>query len=91
MATNTLGEFSDGEDDWVFEINENVWNTNTLGEFSDGEDDFVFEIDENAGMDLLGGCGGVHTPPSPGQVGCRGGAIFMIKQKNMRDIMKYTL
>ena len=47
MATNTLGEFSDGEDDWVFEINENVWNTNTLGEFSDGEDDFVFEIDEN--------------------------------------------
>ena len=47
MATNTLGEFSDGEDDWVFEIDENVWNTNTLGEFSDGEDDFVFEIDEN--------------------------------------------
>ena len=47
MTTNTLGEFSDGEDDWVFEINENAWNTNTLGEFSDGEDDFVFEIDEN--------------------------------------------
>ena len=47
MATNTLGEFSDGEDDFVFEIDENVWNTNTLGEFSDGEDDFVFEIDEN--------------------------------------------
>ena len=45
----------------------------------------------NTGMDLLGGCGGVHTPPSPGQVGCRGGAIFMKKQKNMRDIMKYTL
>ena len=47
MTTNTLGEFSDGEDDFVFEIDENVWNTNTLGEFSDGEDDFVFEIDEN--------------------------------------------
>ena len=41
-----------------------------------------------AGMDLLGG--GAH-PPSPGQVGCREGAIFMTKQKNMRDIMKYTL
>ena len=27
-------------------------------------------------MDLLGGCGGVHTPPSPGQVGCRGGCYF---------------
>ena len=38
-----------------------------------------------------GGGAGVHTSPSPGQVGCRGGAIFMIKQKNMRDIMKYTL
>ena len=39
-----------------------------------------------------GGAGGcTPPPPSPGQVGCRGGAIFMIKQKNMRDIMKYTL
>ena len=62
MATNTLGEFSDGEDDWVFEIDESLWNssskddgnealnqtaTNTLGEFSDGEDDWVFEIDES--------------------------------------------
>ena len=47
MATNTLGEFSDGEDDFVFEIDENAWNTNTLDQFSDGEDDFVFEIDES--------------------------------------------
>ena len=62
MANNTLGEWSDGEDDWVFEIDESLWNnsckdagnealnqtaTNTLGEFSDGEDDFVFEIDES--------------------------------------------
>ena len=41
-------------------------------------------------MNLLGVQGGVHSP-SPGQMGCRGGAIFVIKQKNMRDIMKYTL
>ena len=52
MANNTLGEWSDGEDDWVFEINESTFlpqtvATNTLGEFSDGEDDFVFEIDES--------------------------------------------
>ena len=62
MANNTLGEWSDGEDDFVFEIDESLWNnssnddgnealnqttTNTLGEFSDGEDDFVFEIDES--------------------------------------------
>ena len=52
MATNTLGEFSDGEDDWAFEIDESTFlpqtaATNTLGEFSDGEDDFVFEIDES--------------------------------------------
>ena len=44
------------------------------------------------GTDLLVGCGGRCTlPPSPGQVGCRGGAIFMIKQKIMRDMMKYML
>ena len=52
MSTNTLGEFSDGEDDFVFQIDENLWAnsedaTNTLGEFSDGDDDFVFQIDEN--------------------------------------------
>ena len=62
MANNTLGEWSDGDDDWVFEIDESLWNnsckdagnevlnqtaTNTLGEFSDGEDDWVFEIDES--------------------------------------------
>ena len=38
-----------------------------------------------------GDTGGECTPPSSGQVGCRGGAIFMIKQKNIIDIMKYTL
>ena len=25
MSTNTLGEFSDGEDDFVMEIDENIW------------------------------------------------------------------
>ena len=36
-----------------------------------------------------GGCGGCARP-SPDQMGCSGGAIFMIK-KNMRDIMRCTL
>ena len=50
MANNTLGEWSDGDDDWVFEIDESLWNnsckddgnevlnqitTNTLGENCD--------------------------------------------------------
>ena len=26
MANNTLGEFSDGEDDWIFEIDESAWS-----------------------------------------------------------------
>ena len=39
MATNTLGEFSDGEDDFVFEIDENLWN--------DCEDDLIRNIDED--------------------------------------------
>ena len=47
MANNTLNEWSDGEDDWVFEIDEqNILPNNTLNEWSDGEDDWVFEIDE---------------------------------------------
>ena len=41
MATNTLGEFSDGEDDFVFEVNENLW------EWSDPEaDDLIRNINE---------------------------------------------
>ena len=41
MATNTLGEFSDGEDDFVFQINENLW------EWSDPEaDDIIRNINE---------------------------------------------
>ena len=47
MSNNTLGEWSDGDDDWVFEIEESVFlPQNTLGEWSDGDDDWVFEIDE---------------------------------------------
>ena len=39
MATNTLGEFSDGKDDFVFEIDENLW--------SDPEaDDLIRNINE---------------------------------------------
>ena len=42
MATNTLGEFSDGEDDFVMEIDENLW------EWSDPEaDNIIRNIDEN--------------------------------------------
>ena len=29
MANNTLGEWSDGDDDWVFEIDESLWNNNS--------------------------------------------------------------
>ena len=51
MANNTLDEWSDGDDDWIFEINESTFlpqttQPNTIGEFSDGEDDWVFEIHE---------------------------------------------
>ena len=41
MARNTLGEFSDGEDDFVFEIDESLW------EWSDPEaDDIIRNINE---------------------------------------------
>ena len=41
MATNTLGEFSDGEDDFVFEIDENLWND------SEDDDDLIRNINED--------------------------------------------
>ena len=46
---NTLNEWSDGEDDWIRDIDEN----NTLGEFSDGEDDWIMDIDESNTLDEL--------------------------------------
>ena len=42
MADNTLGEWSDGDDSWIFEVDEN-----TLGDWSDGDDSWIFEVDEN--------------------------------------------
>ena len=54
MATNTLGEFSDGEDDFVFEIDENLWSEPQGWEWSDPEaDDLIRNINEEevlAGM-----------------------------------------
>ena len=60
---NTLNEWSDGEDDWIFDINENntpeqdtrirdtyssdIQIEPTLNEWSDGEDDWIFDINEN--------------------------------------------
>ena len=41
MATNTLGQFSDGEDDFVFEIDEGVWNN------SEEDDDLIRSINED--------------------------------------------
>ena len=44
MASNTLGEFSDGEDDFVFEIDENLWKSSDW-EWSDPEaDDIIRNI-----------------------------------------------
>ena len=41
MATNTLGEFSDGEDDFVFEIDENLWSN------CEGDDNLILSINED--------------------------------------------
>ena len=47
MASNTLGEFSDGEDDFVFEIDENLWSEPQGWEWSDPEaDDIIRNINE---------------------------------------------
>ena len=45
MAENTLGEWSDGDDDWIWEIDES-----TLWEWSDPEaDDIIRNIDVQTG------------------------------------------
>ena len=36
---NTLGEWSDGDDDWIFEIDENLCGPNVSDEWSDKEED----------------------------------------------------
>ena len=47
MASNTLGEFSDGEDNFVFEINESLWSDPQGWEWSDPEaDDLIRNINE---------------------------------------------
>ena len=47
MATNTLGEFSDGEDDFVFEIDENLWNNSK-------DDDLIRNINEEEVLAQMG-------------------------------------
>ena len=43
MADNTLGEWSDGDDNWIFDVDEN-----TLWDWSDSEDDEIIRnIEEN--------------------------------------------
>ena len=47
MTSNTLGEFSDGEDDFVFEIDEDLYNDPQSWEWSDPEaDDLILNINE---------------------------------------------
>ena len=54
MAENMLGEWSDGDDDWIWEIddlreqsNDESAEVNTLGEWSDGNDDWIWDVDES--------------------------------------------
>ena len=42
MDENTLGQWSDSDDDWIWDVNEN-----TLGEWSDGNDDWIWDVNEN--------------------------------------------
>ena len=47
MATNTLGEFSDGEDDWVFEIDNDLWNNSE-------DDNLISSINEDEVLNQTG-------------------------------------
>ena len=47
MATNTLAEFSDGEDDWVFEIDNDLWNNSE-------DDNIIRSINEDEVLNQTG-------------------------------------
>ena len=48
MAANTLGEFSDGEDDFVWQIDENLWNNTE-------DDNLIRNINEDEALTELYG------------------------------------
>ena len=41
---NALGEWSDSDDDWIWDVEE---KKNTLGEWSDSNDDWIWDVKEN--------------------------------------------
>ena len=43
---NTIGEWSDSDDEWVWDIKENGEMHNTLGEWSDSDDDWIWDVKE---------------------------------------------
>ena len=42
MDETTLGQWSDSDDDWIWDVDEN-----TLGEWSDSDDDWIWDVDES--------------------------------------------
>ena len=69
MATNTLGEFSDGEDDFIFQIDENSWSDPEADDLirnineeevlaglygNDTDDDLIRNIDEEEVLAQMG-------------------------------------
>ena len=65
MANNTLGEWSDGEDDWIWEIDESVFLPPTLEEWSN--DELIRSIDEGA---VLRGLNDEPVPVGEGGTSC---------------------
>ena len=45
---NTLGEWSDSDDDWILNVEE---KNNTLGEWSDSDDNWIWDVKENDEID----------------------------------------
>ena len=43
---NTIGEWSDSDDEWVWDVKENGEMYNTLGEWSDSDDDWIWDVKE---------------------------------------------
>ena len=87
MTSNTLGEFSDGEDDFVFEIDENLYSDPQSWEWSDSEaDDLILNVNEE---EVLARAYPNDDVIRDENLWCDPGADDLIRNINEEEILAY--
>ena len=87
MTSNTLGQFSDGEDDFVFEIDENLYSDPQSWEWSDSEaDDLILNVNEE---EVLARAYPNDDVIRDENLWCDPGADDLIRNINEEEILAY--